>query len=408
MAPGRENDASGGNRARDEQKPERTEPDETETDGGKPAETKFGETELGAAIRARLASLDAGAYRTNSEMVLTQFEQFLREQRDIERLDEITVIDCRRYSQWLRQRVQDPEDNLSASSAAGPYFAVVRAFLSWCVDDERLDANPARPNRVKEPLPEVRGDHERQFWREEHREELLSFVDERARRALDGEADVDRKRAYRDRTVVTLLALTGVRGAEVFHSPRDDRRNGLRWADVDLEQGIATVLGKVRETQPVPLLDRVVAILDRHKRVQDPPTEEWPVVPTAHAPSLARTAREALAERGWARAEIEDALDDTPARELLRREEISPPALSTNGARSLMQRLCEAAGVEIDGEYLKPHGGRRGIGSEVYAEDAELAQELLRHESIETTHEAYREQVVAETRDRIEDVLDGS
>ncbi|MFB6177195.1 MAG: integrase, partial [Halobaculum sp.] len=89
------------------------------------------------------------------------------------------------------------------------------------------------------------------------------------------------------------------------------------------------------------------------------------------------------------------------------REEIPPPALSTNGARSLMERLCESASVDIDGEYLKPHGGRRGIGSEVYAEDAELAQELLRHESIETTHEAYREQNVAERRDRIQDVLDG-
>jgi len=38
--------------------------------------------------------------------------------------------------------------------------------------------------------------------------------------------------------------------------------------------------------------------------------------------------------------------------------------------------------------------------------NAELAQELLRHESIETTHESYREQNVAERRERLERALD--
>lgn len=32
------------------------------------------------------------------------------------------------------------------------------------------------------------------------------------------------------------------------------------------------------------------------------------------------------------------------------------PAISKKGARSLLQRLSEVAGLEIDGEYLKPWG----------------------------------------------------
>ena len=48
----------------------------------------------------------------------------------------------------------------------------------------------------------------------------------------------------------------------------------------------------------------------------------------------------------------------------------------------------------------------RGLGSDLYAQDAELAQELLRHESIETTHESYRKQNVAERRERLERALD--
>ena len=92
--------------------------------------------------------------------------------------------------------------------------------------------------------------------------------------------------------------------------------------------------------------------------------------------------------------------------EALRKNGITPPALSKNGARSLMKRLCGAAELDINGEYLKPHGGRRGLGSDLYAQDAELAQELLRHESIETTHESYREQNVIERRERLEQALD--
>jgi integrase len=365
------------------------------------------ETNIDAAIDARLASLDSGNYRANNELVLSTFAEYLDHQRAVTSLEDLDVLDCRRYAQWLRERVHDDEDALSAASAHanGPYFTIVRAFLGWCVDDERLDANPARPNRVKEELPEHHGDHDRQFWSAEARDALLRFVNERAHAALDESAG-DREQTFRDRAVVTMLALTGARGAELFNDPRDDHRNGLRWADIDLDRGITRVFGKTREQQPIPLTDRVVESLERHRTVLDPPTEDWPVFPTRHHPSLAQAAENGLREQGWADDAVESALDDASAMALLREYEIAPPALSKNGARTVMKRLCESADVEIDGEYLKPHGGRRGLGSDLYAQDAELAQETLRHESIETTHESYREQNVIERRERLEQVLD--
>jgi hypothetical protein len=64
-----------------------------------------------------------------------------------------------------------------------------------------------------------------------------------------------------------------------------------------------------------------------------------------------------------------------------------------------MKRLCEAADIDIDGEYLKPHGGQRGLESDLYG------QELLRHESIETTHQSDREQNVVEQRERLKKIL---
>ena len=127
--------------------------------------------------------------------------------------------------------------------------------------------------------------------------------------------------------------------------------------------------------------------------------------PTRHHASLAKAAEEGLDAQGWDAEKIETTLDEPTSMAVLREHGIAPPALSKNGARSLMKRLCDAADIDIDGEYLKPHGGRRGLGSDLYAQDAELAQELLRHESIETTHESYREQNVVERRERLEQVL---
>jgi len=365
------------------------------------------ETDLDAAIDARVASLDSGNYRANNRVVLDTYAEFLEDHRGVTELDDIEVIDCRRYAQHLRERVHDESDDLSAASAHanGPYFTIVRAFLGWCVDDERIDANPARPNRVKEALPEHHGNYDRQFWSAETREALLEFVEERAYATLEG-ADDDRERAFRDRAIVTMLALTGARGAELFADPRDDHRNGLRWEDVELERGIAVVFGKTRERQPIPLTDRVVDALKRHQTILDPAGDDWPVFPTRHHASLAKAAKEGLEAQGWEAEEIETTLDESTSMAVLREHGIAPPALSKNGARSLMKRVCDAADLDIDGEYLKPHGGRRGLGSDLYAQDAELAQELLRHESIETTHESYREQNVAERRERLERALD--
>lgn len=372
--------------------------------------------DLTASVEARLAGLASGNYRRNTDLVLGGFVDFLHE-RGVDRVEDVSVLDCRRYAQQLRARVRDPDDPLSAASAHenGPYFTSVRAFFEWCVADERCETNPARPNRVRTELPEYRGDNDQQFWTPDARNALLAFVDERVRAALEegeeGEEGGRKQRdeldvASRDRALVTTLALTGVRGAEVFRDPRDDARPGLTWRDVDLDRGVAHVLGKSRERESVALPARVVTVLSRHRRIQEPPTAEWPVFSTRHAPSLARTVREGLRERGHPDEDIEARLVDSTAREVLYEEELPPPAISKNGARSLLERLCDAADVHVDGEYLKPHGARRGLGDLLYGESAELAQETLRHRSIETTHAAYRANRAADRRARIDRVLD--
>jgi len=82
--------------------------------------------------------------------------------------------------------------------------------------------------------------------------------------------------------------------------------------------------------------------------------------------TLAGLAQEELAGRG----ERPDTLDqrrEEYAQDLLLAldEDIRPPSITTDGARSILQRFTEATEIVIDHprhDYLAPHGGRRGMG----------------------------------------------
>ncbi|ESP86799.1 tyrosine-type recombinase/integrase [Candidatus Halobonum tyrrellensis] len=356
------------------------------------------------AIEQYLDSVEAGNSRKNFQSALVRWRSWLEDEHGVTTLNDLDVLDCRRYARHLKQRARDGE--LKAGTAT-TYYAYVRAFLSFCVADEFLDTNPAKAKRATDELPEDLGDADRQFWRENERRAILRFVDDRADRALDGEADVDRERAFRDRAVVYLLGLSGVRGAEVFAAPADDKRTGITWSDVQLDDGAIRVLGKSREYEYAQLPERAATALERYRRLLDPPTDEWPVFPSAHAPSKYRAVREQLAEQDMPDDEVETILDDQEINTVVREYEVVPPALSTNGARNLMKRLCDEADVDVDGEYLKPHGARRGLGHELYANShAELAQSALRHASIETTHKSYSDIQAAETAQQVDELLE--
>ena len=174
----------------------------------------------------------------------------------------------------------------------------------------------------------------------------------------------DEVRAFRDRALAYLLGLSGVRGAEVVRTPADEKRTGVTWSDVDLEDGTVRVLEKNRRYEHAQLPERAADVLDRYQRVLDPPSDEWPVFPTGHAPSLHRAARERLRDDDTAvdADTVNSLLDERDIDDVLREFDVVPPAITTDGARSIMKRLSEAAGLDIDGEYLKPHGARRGLG----------------------------------------------
>ncbi|WP_323676294.1 tyrosine-type recombinase/integrase [Halorubellus sp. PRR65] len=371
-------------------------------------------TPLDAAAEARVRRLEAGNYRRNNELVLDAFVGFQRA-RGVETLEAVSATDCRRYAQHLADRVR--ADELAASSA-NTYYDVVRAFLGWCVRDGRIPENPADTLRATEDLPTDSGDVDRQYWWPEEREAMFAALDAAVDDANDTAGDAtgtdgarratwDQLKAHRDRALFFTLGLSGARGAEVLRDPDDDRRNGIKWGDVDFDAGVVRVFGKTREHQTMQVMTPALERLERFRRLLAPPSADWPVFVSLHRPSLYATIRETLGERGWDEDRIEKRLDADGPLALARDTDVTPRAISLQGARSMMQRRCEAADVDVDGEYLKPHGGRRGLGHELYSEKAELAQEVLRHESVTTTHQSYREVQAEQLREDAEAVLYG-
>lgn len=360
---------------------------------------------------ASKAERGSGAYVASASSVLDRFAAWL-EARDRTLSD---LGDERRgpqlmraYAKHLRRRANAP-DGISAATA-NTYYATVSGCLAYGVRDMALSVNPARTEAAREELPADEGTRsDQQFWTREQRESLLAHARTRAGEAIDA----DPFGAYaevRDHALVATLAFAGVRGAEVLRHRKDDRRGrqGLRWSRVDLEAGTVEVLGKSKTegkrwqhaSLPAPARDALSTL----RRVQRPPGDDWPVFESSHAPSLWARARERLPEKP-----IEDAVDEHGSvRELLRVEGCEPPALTTDGGRSVLRRLTEAAGVDLPGnaDYLTPHGARRGIGEELYRVDRGLAQDLLRHEELTTTKDHYQHIDAAERTREIDEELD--
>ena len=174
------------------------------------------------------------------------------------------------------------------------------------------------------------------------------------------------------------------------------------------KQGRSSCSGKNQTNEEAPLPPQTRDPLERLHQALRPASGDWPVFPTLHRPTLSRIAREDLADAGYGDTEIQQTIEEHDWLKLYRDYEFVPPALTTNGGRTVMRRVCEEAEISLDGEhdYLTPHGGRRGAGDVLYREDPVLAQIALRHRSIETTKDSYSYIEAGETATRAGDIFD--
>lgn len=321
--------------------------------------------------------------------------------------DETGPTIMRRYAQRLQRRAHS-DDGIAAATAR-TYYRYIRGCLSWGVRDGRLDRNPALPDRATEELPETTDDRsDQQHWSVEERDRLLEHVGEQVRTALDDQgAGSAVRKAARDRALCAVLYYAAVRVGEVCRHRRDERRGlqGLRWANVDLDAKRIRIFGKGEQGwtwHPFP--GPTAHYLRQLKRLQDPAADDWPVFATEHPPSVWGAAREQLGD-----AHDLDALVEEHGRihAVLREYDIPPPALTTDGARDRLRTLTEQADIDPnDGDYLTPHGARRGMIGEVFKHDRGEAQDLGRHREMATTKAAYRHLAIEEQRERVDELLE--
>ncbi|MFC3958285.1 tyrosine-type recombinase/integrase [Halovivax cerinus] len=295
-----------------------------------------------------------GTYASNAASILGRWATWLDDEYGVATLEELERAHLEAYARELTRRTNRGE---YAASTARTYFAVVRAFLSWCVEESMLPTNPATATRATDALPTQPEATPSATRAGTAAVELEAEVRRLAAQADDGTDE--RVERLREHAMVALLTHAGLRGGELFRVPEDDRRTGATWDDVDFYDGTIRVLGTAHDLEDVALPAAARTPLRRYRVALDPPTTDWPLFPTRHAPTVAATVRESLTDRGHDAEEIEARFAESTAIDLARTHGIAPPAITTEGARTILKRLSRTTGVSVDGDYLTPGDARR-------------------------------------------------
>jgi integrase len=333
---------------------------------------------------------ESGNYRRNAARELARFAEWAAGERgdedwtgitpeDVDRDPTFADLDERVFREYARHL---SGDRGLKQNTVQTYYAYISAWCGWCVNEGYLEAHYAQRASATAPLPDDDGRKpgDQQAWTPEQRHALTRHVDAQAREAIEAYTtlpdDVDpldeqraryaALKAARDRALVYVLAYTAVRVGELLRDPDDPRRRGVRWEDIDLDEGSMDVYRKKQQWDAAALPDPVHPPLVRYRELLGPPSGRWPAFPTLDQHTLGGVVREKLADRGCKPARIAERRDGY-ARDFLLAvdEDIRPPSLTTDGGRAVLERVTDAAGLEIDHrkhDYLAPHGGRRGMG----------------------------------------------
>lgn len=271
-------------------------------------------------VERGLAVNSLAAYRRD----LRRYEQFLRAKGidDPAAVGEATVA---AYVDYLgRLKVADGETRLAPASVARGLVSV-RSFHRFCASEGLLETDPSEQvgaPRVPQGIPKA--------------------LDEKEIDAILQSVEGNAPRSQRDRAILEVLYATGVRISELV---------GLDLADVDLDDGIARVLGKGDKERVVP---------------------------------MGRAARSELgAYCGDGRLALRSAR--------ARRKDADAVFLNARGGRLTRQgcwQIVRRAGERVGlGERLSPHVLRHSCATHMldHGADIRVVQELLGHASVSTT-----------------------
>lgn len=244
----------------------------------------------------------------------------------------VTTETVEQYLVHLRKRKARHTDRpLSPSSVAGAHRAL-KIFYKWCVDRGVLDASPVGGIKLKKPS--------RKMPKRATRQEFDQLT-----RSLP----VDTWIGLRDYLLIHTVFYCGLRIGEAL-------RLEAQHFEITEERQVLHVPGGKTGAGVVPLLREV---------------SEAFLAYNTHRPK-SKDARLFLSSDGNGGTD---------------------GILTPSGARQMLRRRCEEAGLR----YLNPHSFRHGIAMHLLNDkraDMSMAQRILRHSKITTTAESYAEWLI--------------
>jgi integrase/recombinase XerD len=280
----------------------------------------FAEHEMWLTVERGLAANSLAAYRRD----LRRYDQFLRG-RGIDDARSISEATISEYVDYLgRLRVTEGDTLLAPASIARGLVAV-RSFHQFCAAEGLLDGDPSEQvgaPRVPQGIPKA--------------------LDEPEIDAILHSVVGNDPRAQRDRAILEVLYATGVRISELV---------GLDLADIDLDDGIARVVGKGDKERVVPM--------GRAARTE--------------LRTYCADGRLALRSARVARRDADAVFLNARGGRLTRQ-----------GCWQLVRRAGERVGL---GDRLSPHVLRHSCATHMldHGADIRVVQELLGHASVSTT-----------------------
>lgn len=332
------------------------------------------------ADKAKGRDRQSGSYRRNIKRDVQSFvDWYEHDNGDPPTFADLSDLHFRQYARALVVHRDGPDADPTerkdlSDGTARTYYANLSAYIGWCVDEEYLDEHLAQTDRATDPLPEDDGRRsgDQQAWTQQHREQLLQHLREQKHAVYDdselgdGVDEWEAVKASRNLALAEVMVYSGIRGGELLAHPEDDRREGVRWRDVDFEDSHIVVLAK-RQTSTWderPLPENAHGALRTLHKTLDPASEDWPVFPSLHRPTLYDQLRDAMTDGGVPADEADDRVRAEPTFALCREYDVAPAPLQTHGARSMLRQACDTAGIDLDDDhgYLTPHGARRAVG----------------------------------------------
>src|SRR5690606_4256448 len=240
-------------------------------------------------------------------------------------------------------------------------LSAVRSFYRWLLRHGRVKANPAaavRAPKAPRKLPQV--------------------LDPDEARALV-EVPTDAPLGLRDRALLGLFYSSGLRLSEVC---------ALRWHDLDLAEGLVTVLGKGRKQRTVPVGSHACRALAEW-RSDSGGKDDAPVFPGRNGPITPRAVQLRLRQLAQRQGRFKCVPPPAPVRASGGKDD-APVFPGRNGPitpRAVQLRLRQLAQRQGLFKRVHPHLLRHSFASHVLESSGDLraVQELLGHADIATT-----------------------